>query len=47
MDDVRHGMALQLEPQGMLFAEVSDYIGCNPVFRPRGVFGETYPEKGG
>ena len=24
VDDVRHGMALQLEPQGMLFAEVSD-----------------------
>ena len=22
VDDVRHGMALQLEPQGMLFAEV-------------------------
>ena len=24
VDDVRHGMALQLEPQGMLFAEVSE-----------------------
>ena len=23
VDDVRHGMALQLEPQGLLFAEVS------------------------
>ncbi len=23
IDDVRHGMALQLEPQGLLFAEVS------------------------
>jgi hypothetical protein len=22
IDDVRHGMALQLEPQGLLFAEV-------------------------
>ena len=26
VDDVRHGMALQLEPQGLLFAEVSLYI---------------------
>ena len=25
IDDVRHGMALQLEPQGLLFAEVSNY----------------------
>ena len=24
VDDVRHGMALQLEPQGLLFAEVSN-----------------------
>ncbi len=24
IDDVRHGMALQLEPQGLLFAEVGD-----------------------
>ena len=24
VDDTRHGMALQLEPQGMLFAEVSN-----------------------
>lgn len=33
IDDIRHGMALQLEPQGLLFAEVnkkphhfSDYV---------------------
>lgn len=26
IDDVRHGMALQLEPQGLLFAEVFFYI---------------------
>ena len=26
VDDVRHGMALQLEPQGILFAEVSSSI---------------------
>jgi protein kinase N len=24
IDDIRHGMALQLEPQGLLFAEVID-----------------------
>ena len=24
VDDLRHGMALQLEPQGLLFAEVGD-----------------------
>lgn len=26
IDDIRHGMALQLEPQGLLFAEVSSEI---------------------
>ena len=26
VDDVRHGMALQLEPQGLLFAEVKNEI---------------------
>ena len=26
VDDTRHGMALQLEPQGMLFAEVSNLV---------------------
>ena len=34
IDDVRHGMALQLEPQGLLFAEVSVDINnnCNSCF---------------
>jgi hypothetical protein len=35
IDDDRHGMALQLEPQGLLFAEVSQFtitITCWPIF---------------
>lgn len=27
VDDMSHGMALQLEPQGLLFAEVSNFFG--------------------
>jgi hypothetical protein len=30
IDDVRHGMALQLEPQGLLFAEVNRF-NAKPV----------------
>lgn len=26
IDDIRHGMALQLEPQGLLFAEVNTKV---------------------
>ncbi|XP_068104620.1 serine/threonine-protein kinase N3 [Hyperolius riggenbachi] len=33
MDNERHGVCLQLEPQGMLFAEI---IFCNPVIERRG-----------
>ena len=29
VDDVRHGMALQLEPQGLLFAEVCIFVGLS------------------
>ena len=32
VDDVRHGMALQLEPQGILFAEVRIAITCRNDF---------------
>ncbi|KAG9471572.1 hypothetical protein GDO78_014259 [Eleutherodactylus coqui] len=33
LDNERHGMCLQLEPQGMLFAEI---MFCNPVIERRG-----------
>ena len=32
MDDVRHGMAIQLEPQGLLFAEVNTELQMNDFF---------------
>ena len=31
VDDVRHGMALQLEPQGILFAEVKITMNENVI----------------
>lgn len=31
IDDVRHGMALQLEPQGLLFAEVKKNITTGKI----------------
>ena len=37
IDDVRHGMALQLEPQGLLFAEVSDFEHCIYPFLNMGI----------
>ena len=32
VDDVRHGMAIQLEPQGLLFAEVNTELQMNDFF---------------
>ena len=32
VDDVRHGMAIQLEPQGLLFAEVNTEFQMNDLF---------------
>jgi len=31
IDDIRHGMALQLEPQGLLFAEVINHAQCESI----------------
>jgi len=31
IDDIRHGMALQLEPQGLLFAEVINHAQCESL----------------
>jgi hypothetical protein len=31
IDDIRHGMALQLEPQGLLFAEVINPAQCKNI----------------
>lgn len=31
IDDIRHGMALQLEPQGLLFAEVINPAQCKSI----------------
>jgi protein kinase N len=36
IDDIRHGMALQLEPQGLLFAEVTSSLNIKhpTIFKP-------------
>ena len=44
IDDVRHGMALQLEPQGLLFAEVPLTIVTIRAVHPKLFFSDPYSD---